>query len=51
MSNLERRRELSKLTKRELIDWIIQAEQGQATTTAALVALRDRVDHAYGEEP
>lgn len=49
-SELERRKELSRLTKIELIDWIIQIETAHATTATAIGALRDRVTTAY-EEP
>lgn len=49
-TQLERRRELSRLTKPELIDWIIQIETTHAATGDAIGALRDRVTTAY-EEP
>lgn len=47
---LARRRQLSRLSKTELIDWIIQIETAHATTATAIGALRDRVTTAY-EEP
>lgn len=46
-TELERRRELSRLKKTELIDWIIQIETAHATTADAIGALRDRVTTAY----
>ena len=48
-SELERRRELSYLTKTQLIDRIIQIETAAATTANAIGALRDRVTTAYEE--
>ena len=48
-TQLERRRELSRLTKPELIDWIIQIETAHANTADEIGALRDRVTTAYEE--
>lgn len=49
-SELQRRRQLSRMSKTELIDWIIQVETALANTATAIGALRDRVTTAY-EEP
>lgn len=43
-TNLQRRRELSRMTRRELIDYIVNVEDN-------LAALSARIDHAYGDEP
>lgn len=43
-TDLQRRRELARLSKPELVDMIRAYETG----TAALAA---RIDHAYGNEP
>lgn len=43
-TNLQRRRELTAMTKRELIDYIVNVEDN-------LAALATRIDHAYGDEP
>lgn len=42
MSDLQRRRELSTLTKVELIDWIVQVERSLEDARTALNALRER---------
>lgn len=44
-----RRRELSRRTKAELIDWIIQIERAHADAPAATTQLRNRIEH--GDEP
>lgn len=43
-TDLQRRRELKRLPKPELIDYIVRVEN-------SLAALSDRIDHAYGDEP
>lgn len=43
-TNLQRRRELTAMTKPELIDYIVNVEDN-------LAALTTRIDHAYGDEP
>lgn len=43
-TNLQRRRELTAMTKPELIDYIVRVED-------SLSALSNRIDHAYGDEP
>lgn len=43
-TNLQRRRELTAMTKPELIDYIVNVEDN-------LAALATRIDHAYGDEP
>ncbi|MFF1540480.1 hypothetical protein ACFVWL_10390 [Microbacterium sp. NPDC058269] len=43
-TGLQRRRELTAMTKPELIDYIVSIEDD-------LAALATRIDHAYGDEP
>lgn len=43
-TNLQRRRELSRMTRGELIDYIVNIEDN-------LAALATRIEHAYGDEP
>lgn len=43
-TNLQRRRELSRMTRGELIDYIVNIEP-------TLAALATRIEHAYGDEP
>ena len=43
-TNLQRRRELTAMTKPELIDYIVSIEDN-------LAALATRIEHAYGDEP
>ena len=43
-TDLQRRRELKRMSKPELIDYIVRVEN-------SLAALSDRIDHAYGDEP
>jgi hypothetical protein len=44
MSDLQRRRELTGLTKPELIDWIVQVERSLEDARTALNALRQRTE-------
>ena len=44
MSTLQRRRQLTNLTKAELVDWIIQLETALNNTRHTLNAFRARVD-------
>lgn len=43
-TDLQRRRDLKRMTKPQLIDYIVRVE-------GSLSALSVRVDHAYGDEP
>ena len=43
-TDLQRRRELKRMSKPELIDYIVNVEDN-------LAALSARIDHAYGDEP
>ena len=43
-TDLQRRRELKRMSKPELIDYIVNVEDN-------LSALATRIDHAYGDEP
>ncbi|WP_136043306.1 MULTISPECIES: hypothetical protein [unclassified Microbacterium] len=43
-TDLQRRRELKRMSKPELIGYIVRVEN-------SLAALSDRIDHAYGDEP
>ena len=43
-TDLQRRRELTRMTRVELIDYIVNIEDN-------LAALAARIDHAYGDEP
>lgn len=43
MTELERRRQLARLTRAELIDWVIQIEQAPNTATQATQHLRTRI--------
>lgn len=44
VTELERRRELTRLTKTELIDWIMQIESAHGQAEAATTALRQRIE-------
>lgn len=43
-TDLKRRRELARMSKPELISYIVRVEN-------SLAALTSRIEHAYGDEP
>lgn len=43
-TSLPRRRELTRMTRAELVDYIVSIEEN-------LSALSARIEHAYGDEP
>lgn len=50
-SDLQRRRELTAMTKPELIEWIVKLEGNAKRTQDAINSVKERIDAAYGNEP